>query len=146
MGLFDGFKQRGFDNFNEQQAIMAIVIAAIKADGHISSEEVQRLRAMCALSPIFASNSSDQDTANIQFADTMTDQLGAAAVAKAAAVLSPALRETAFAFATDMVLADGVLGPSEERFVDELAKKLELRENAAQAIVYGNVARNRNLS
>jgi uncharacterized tellurite resistance protein B-like protein len=146
MGLFDGFTQRAFDNFNEQQAIMAIVIAAIKADGHISSEEVQRLRAMCALSPIFASNSSDQDTANIQFADTMTDQLGDQAVAKAAAVLSPALRETAFAFATDMVLADGVLGPSEERFVDDLAKKLELRENAAQAIVYGNVARNRSLA
>ena len=146
MGLFDGFKQRTTESFNEQQAIMTIVIAAIKADGQISGEELQRLRGICALSPIFASNSADQDSANINFADMVTGQLGDQAVVKAAAALSPALRETAFVFASDMVLADGVLGTSEERFVEDLAKRLDIPENAAKAIIYANIARNRTLS
>lgn len=145
MGLFDGFKQRKLDSFNEQQAIMTIVVAAIKADGHVSQEEVQRLRGICILSPIFASNSPQQDEAIINFADTATEIFGDQAITKAAAALSPALRETAFAFASDMVLADGVLGPSEERFIEDLAKKLELRENVAQTIIYATMARNRTL-
>ena len=49
-------------------------------------------------------------------------------------------------FATDMVPADGVLGPSEERFVEDLARKLDVPENAAKAIIYANIARNRTLS
>ncbi|BCW93132.1 MAG: hypothetical protein KatS3mg007_1026 [Thermoanaerobaculum sp.] len=146
MGLFDGFKQRAMGSLNEQQAIMTIVVAAVKADESVSPEEIQRIKAMCVLSPIFASNSADQDIANIRFADTMIEQFGEEAIVRAAEALTPELRETAFAFACDMVLADGVLGPSEERFMTGLAQKLGLRDDSAQAIVYATIVRNRALS
>jgi hypothetical protein len=66
------------------------------------------------LNPLFATNSTEKANAVLRFADNTTDQLGEQAVALAAAVLPPALRETAFAYACDMVLADGIVTTDEE--------------------------------
>jgi uncharacterized tellurite resistance protein B-like protein len=108
--------------FNVQKAVMTIVIAAIKADGEISDDEVGRLRSMCARSPIFASNSKEEDDAVIAFADNVTTQLKADAISKAAAVLKPELRETAFAFACEVILADGIVGEAEDNFISMLGR------------------------
>ncbi len=122
---------------------MSIVVAAVKADGEVSDAEVRRLRAMCALSPLFERNTSEQDTAAMRFAGDLTQQLGDAAITKAAEVLSPELRETAFAFAVDMVLADGLLGRDEENFITGLAGQLGVTEGVARSIILTTLIRNR---
>lgn len=143
MGLFDAFRSATTPTFNSQQAIMTIVLAAVKADGQVSREEVMRVRAMCSLSPIFASNSSDQDVAVINFADNVTTQMGDQAIAKAVEALTPELRETAFAFACDMVLADGILAADEERFIANLADKCSISESVGKAVIMTTLVRNR---
>jgi creatinine amidohydrolase/Fe(II)-dependent formamide hydrolase-like protein len=106
MSLFDRFKTRPEPKFNTQKSMMTIVVAAIMADGKISDEEVVRLRSMCANSPVFSSNTRDEDDAVIGFAQNASEQLGIDAIRRAAEGLTPELRETAFAYATEMVLAD----------------------------------------
>lgn len=145
MGLFDSFRSEVTPNFNPQQAIMTIVIAAVMADGEVADEEVARIRSMCLLSPIFASNSHDQDLALIRHAINVNGQMGAQAVSGAAEVLTPELRETAFAFACDMVLADGLVGQSEEAFLNSLMSRLGISENAGRGLVWATLVRNRNL-
>ncbi|MGB7718485.1 MAG: tellurite resistance TerB family protein, partial [Bryobacteraceae bacterium] len=135
MKFFGGLKGVAEPTFNVQKAIMTIVIAAIKADGEVSEDEIRRLRSMCARSPIFASNSKEEDDVVINFADNVTTQLKEDAVAKAAATLKPELRETAFAFACEMVLADGIVGEAEDAFISMLAEKLGISEEIGSAVV-----------
>ena len=142
MGLFSGFKSAE-PKFNPQKAVMTIVVAAIKADGDVSDEEIRRLRSMCARSPIFASNSKEEDDEVISFADTITTQLKAAAIEKAAATLKPELRETAFAFACEMVLSDGIVGDAEDTFISKLAQSLGISEDIGRAVVTATVIRMR---
>ena len=143
MGLFDGFKTKTQPTFNTQKAIMTIVIAAIKADGSVSEEEVGRLRSMCVRSPIFSTNSKDQDEAVIDFALNVSDQLGMEAVKKAALVLTPDLKETAFAFAVEMILADGMVGDKEEAFISQLAGMLDVSEELGKAVILVTMIRAR---
>ena len=67
-------------------------------------------------------------TPSLAFADTVTTQLKADAVSKAAAVLKPELRETAFAFACEVILADGIVGEDEDNFISMLAEELGSRK------------------
>ena len=142
MGFFSGLKV-STPTFNVQRAVMTIVVAAIKADGEVSEDEVIRLRSMCARSPIFAANSKEEDDAVIGFADNVTTQLKSDAIVKAAAALKPELRETAFAFACEMVLADGMVGDAEERFISSLGATLGVSQELGSAIVQATVVRMR---
>ncbi|HVT87726.1 MAG TPA: tellurite resistance TerB family protein [Tepidisphaeraceae bacterium] len=142
MGFFSGLKTSE-PSFNVQRAIMTIIIAAIKADGEVSDDEVIRLRSMCARSPIFASNSKEEDDAVIGWADNVTTQLKADAIRKAAAALKSPLRETAFAFACEMVLADGMVGDAEEKFISMLGETLGISQELGSAVVQVTIVRMR---
>ena len=146
MGFFDSFKGQVEPQFDAQKAIMTIVVSAVKADGDVSDEEFGRIRSMCVRSPIFAQNSKDEDDRVILFADNVTRQLGPAALEKAAAALKPELRETAFAFACDMILADGIVGPEEDAFISRLADTLGISGNIGQLLVHATIIRNRSLN
>lgn len=143
MGLFDAFKSKAEPAFNTQKSVMTIVIAALLADGDASDEEVGRLRSMCARSPIFASNSKEEDDAVIGFALNVHKQLGFECVKKAAANLKPELRETAFAFATEIVLADGIVGDDEEKFIGALAETLGIPDDLGRAVIGVTLIRGR---
>ena len=145
MKFFSGLKGTIEPVFNPQKAIMTIVIAAVKADGEVSGEEIGRLRSMCARSPVFVSNSKEEDDAVISFADNVTTQLKADAIVKAAAALKQDLRETAFAFACEVILADGVVGEDEDTFISMLAEKLEIAEEIGRAVVTATIIRMRGL-
>lgn len=143
MGLFDALRSETQPAFNIQRAIMTIVVEAISIDGNVSEEEMGRLRSMCARSPIFASNSTEEDDALIDFAINVLDQLGDNAIVHAAGALKAPLRETAFAFATEMVLADGMVGEKEEAFISKLAKTLAINEDLARGVIQVTLIRAR---
>ena len=143
MGIFDSFKTTTSPKFNVQQAIMTVIIAAVKADGEVSDQEVARLRAICGLSPIFAGNTNEQDLAVISFASNITTQLKEEAVKIALDTISPELKETAFVFAADMVLADGLLGDAEEEFLSDLANKAGINDDLGRSIIMMTLIRNR---
>ena len=142
MGLFDS-KTKVEPQFNAQKGVMTIVIAAIAADGQASDAELSRMRSMCARSPIFSSNSKEEDDAVVDFALNVWQQLGEDAIKKAAAALKPELRETAFAFATEMIMADGIVGGEEEVFLNKLLQTLGLTEELGRAVIQVTMIRAR---
>jgi uncharacterized tellurite resistance protein B-like protein len=142
MSFLDRLRQVGEPTFDKQRAVMTIVTAAILADGEVSDDEVRRLRGMCALSPIFSHNSGDQDTEVIKFAVSVNGQSGERALGMAAASLSQTLRQTAFAFSCDMLLADGVVNEGEKQFIAGLAKTLGIDEATADAVILTTLIRN----
>lgn len=135
MGLFDAFRASAEPEFDTQRAVMTIVISALLADGEADDEEVAGMRAMCARSPIFSGNSREEDDRVIDFALRTMRRLGGEAVPKAASALPPPLRETAFAFAVEIVLADDAVGPQEEAFIDQLARLLGIGDKLAQSVI-----------
>ena len=146
MGLFDKLRSSTEMQFNDQQAVMAIVIAAIAADGDVEDDEIRRMNIMCSLSPLFASNTSQEDDRVIDHcvrAFKQTNWDTDAVATKAASSLSPSLRETAFAFAADMTLADGMVTSSEESFLLGLADKLSVPSDLVDSIVNVTIIRNR---
>jgi len=142
MGFFSGLKASK-PTFNVQRAVMTIVVAAVKADGKVSADEITRLRSICARSPIFAANAKEEDDAVIGWADNVTTHLKAEAISAAAAALKPELRETAFSFACEIVLADGIAGDDEEKFISMLGKELGITEQLGSAIVQTTIIRMR---
>lgn len=144
MGLFDGLKNKTQPQFNTQKAVMTIVVSAVAADGNASDEEISRLRSMCARSPVFSANTREQDDAVIDFAVNVISQMDTASLLNAAAgALTPELKETAFAFAVEMVLADGMVGADEEAFISQLADALGIDEDLGRAVIQVTLIRAR---
>jgi tellurite resistance protein len=145
MGLFSKALGGGTSNFvwTTQHAVMVVVISAICADGSVSDVEVGRLRSMLARSPIYCDNSTAEDDRLIDFALDQQRQNGDRALAEAAAALDQPLRETAFAFACEMLFADGSIGPDEEQFIDKLCSVLAIDANVADAVALATVIRMR---
>lgn len=145
MGFFDKLRSAGNaePTFTPQSAVMTIVIAAIKADGAVSRDERLRLSSICSGTQLFSSNSSNEDDAVIDFADNVTAQFGDESIDRAAKALKQELRETAFALAADMVLADGMVSSTEERYLASLAQRLNISEHVINVIVEATVIRNR---
>lgn len=143
MGLFDGLKSKESPTFDPQKSIMTIVFAAVAVDGNVSDEEVGYVRSMCARSPIFAKNTKAEDDALIDFADNVIQQLGNDALSVAAEALSPELKQTAFAYAAEIVLADGMVGESEEAFITHLSDILDVDGDLAKTIINVTLIRQR---
>jgi tellurite resistance protein len=136
MGLFDGLRGKNTASLDLATAVMVPAVAAMLSDGSIEDEEVSQIRAICLLSPLFRENSRDEDTDLILKAIKLVESHGAEDMCmRAAATLSPALRETAFAFATAMVMSDGHVGRKEEAVVDNLVQWLSLSQDRASAIL-----------
>ena len=135
MGLFDKVKSEITPAFDPQKAIMTIVLSSIAADGNVDDGEISKLRLMCARSPVFASNTTDEDNDVIDFALKQITQNSSACLNQAAEALTPDLRETAFAFAVEMVMSDGMVGDDENAFITNLVGILGIAEDVALAII-----------
>lgn len=137
MSLYDKLKSRGAEEtMDVAMAVMAPIVAAMLADGKVEEEEVLHVETICATSPIFERNSSTQNQRLILQVTRMIEDRGPESVCKrAAAVLSPALRETAFVHAGKIVFSDGYVGELERQTIDRLTDWLELEPQRAAVIM-----------
>lgn len=137
MGLFSGLRGKGVDqSLDVSTAVMAPVVCAMLADGNVDDDEIRQIRSLWVWSPIYARNSAEQDEEIILRALHFVDENGAEAVCRrAATVLSPGLRETAFIFATRVVFADGFIGAKEQEAISAIAGWLEIDERRARTMV-----------
>lgn len=119
-----------------ETALMIPTVSAILADGAIEDREITQVMALCLQNPIFSDNSEEEDAEIIMLATRLVQKDGDETMCKnAAAVLPPALRETAFAFAVAIVSSDGHIDQSEEALIDRLVDWLSIDPVRAQNIV-----------
>jgi tellurite resistance protein len=118
------------------QALIAVMIASMEANGHTSPEEAQRAHHMIWSMRRFRQRDGEDVDELIDIVRERMEQSGIDAVLEQAVGMLPArLRQSAFAVATDLLLADAVLQRSERRFLLGLAKGLGLPPKLAQEIL-----------
>jgi len=116
------------------EALLAFLIAAMNANGHVTAEEAARAHNLIWSMRRFRRKSGETVGRGIERMRTLVEERGAWPVLEAGARGIPSrLRPAAFAVAADLVVADGRIDPSERRFLDRLAADLRLdRKTAGQ--------------
>jgi len=146
MSLFDDVLEDGsFDEqpFGPQEGFAGVMLGASACDGHIADEEVQSLTTILHRMKLYSR------VAPNQFGSMMDRLLGTLKrggpeklMQQSIPAVPPELRETAFANAVDIVLADGIVEPDEKEFIDKLSGQLEMEEKRAKAIIKVMVYKN----
>jgi tellurite resistance protein len=106
-------------------AVMAVAILAVSSDGKLKDKEINNIKGVLASSPLFDKVKDAGDYMGC-IASAIADKGRAAVLERAAELLTPSLRETAYAWAVYMVASDRkVVGP-EHKFLGTLRKALGL--------------------
>jgi hypothetical protein len=146
MGLFDNLfgGVAGEQQFGPQEGFAGVLLCASACDGHIADEEVSSLVTTLARMKLY------QNMTGQRFNSMMDKLLGVLKrggpeklLEKVVPVLPPELRETAFANACDIVLADGVVEDAEKEFINKLMSQLGIAGDRALTIVDVMIVKNR---
>ncbi len=139
MGLFDKMRSAsGAETLSEltaAEAFAAIALAAVASDGYLSEEEAQSIPFILSRMKLYDGYSDDQMRRLFdQLLATLQKEGVSALFASVKASLNEELRQTAFAIAADLVLADGVFADEEKQFLTELETALEISSELSQKI------------
>ncbi len=128
----------------EAEAMAAIALAAIASDGYLSEEETRTMSSSLSRMKLFQ-DYSDEAMRKLfeKLLNILRNQGVDTLLASAPGILPPELRDTAFAMAADLVLADSVETDDEEAFLEKLRSSLEVAEDLAQKIVEVMLIKNR---
>jgi len=116
------------------QALMAISVLAVMVDKDLSEPDKQTL--FSHLIRLFSSYSSEEFKSLFQGVFSLLKKYSTSEVFTAAKkTLTPSLRQTAFAIATDLVLADGWMSPGERNLLFQLWHSLEIPDHIGEKIL-----------
>lgn len=118
------------------EALVGIALCAAYADGSLGADESEALSEELASLPPLRRESEAAIRAAMQKADRVLSKEGEAGlVARAAAALTPPLRETAFCLGADLVLADEEIAAEERAFIERLRRGLGVDPALAERIL-----------
>lgn len=118
------------------QSVIAVLIAAMDANQHVSAEEAARAHHIIWSMRRFRRRRGEAVDRLIESVRDRIKEHGIAAVLEQAVRVIPArLRPAAFAVAIDLMLADTTLERAERRFVTRLATALKVRGGLADDIL-----------
>ncbi|PLZ12136.1 tellurite resistance TerB family protein [Fischerella thermalis] len=147
MGLFDkmfGTQSQVEDAFSPAEAFAAITLAATASDGYLSEEEARAISSTLSRMRLFRSYSNDVMIRMFDKLLAILRREGIDVLFNAAKESLPGdLREAAFAVATDLVLADGVVSQEERDFLNDLYQALGISSDIATQIVQVMLIKNR---
>lgn len=121
------------EHIETAKALMTVALMAADADGRLKRRELERLRMLAAEHPAFRELASVDLFIHDRAQELRADG-GEAAIARAAAVLSPRMRETAYAIAVELAIADGGTHPGEHALLTRLGKAFNIPGPLARKI------------
>lgn len=126
------------------QAVIAVLIAAMEANRHVSAEEAERAHHIIWFMRRFRRKSGQTVGQLIETVRERMENDGVAAVLEQAVrTVPPHLRPSVFASAIDLMLADTTLQREERRFVTRLAGELKVPQPLARDILRVLLIKNR---
>ena len=144
MGLFDKVLGGSTDKLTEAEGMAGIALAAIASDGMITEEEAAGLGTTLSRMKLY-SGMSNRDVnkvfeklikvARSEGVDRLID-LSSSAV-------GAGLKQTAFAVAADLLMADGDVPPTEKKFLEKIQHSLGVTDDVALKIVEVMAIKNR---
>ena len=136
MGLFDKVLGSSTDKLTEAEGVAGIALAAIASDGMITEEEAAGLGTTLSRMKLYA-GMSNRDVNKIF--EKLIKVARAEGVDKLLELSSGAVRaelkQTAFAVAADLLMADGHVAPEEKRFLEKIQRSLGVGDDVALKIV-----------
>jgi uncharacterized tellurite resistance protein B-like protein len=135
--LFKGLQGKGLsDKLDVPSAVMLPMVAMMWADDEKHQAESRLIHVICDLSPIFANYTRPQIDDLVDRSEAIFhDKKAEAACRLAAGALSYPLRQTAYAFAVQVLFADEKVVGAEQERASKLAEWLELEPQLARDIV-----------
>ena len=136
---------RSATGLSTDEALIALLIGAMEANGHVSAEEAARAHHIIWSTRRFRRRAGEKVDKLIEHAKALAGRVGTDDLIAAAAASIPSdLQEPAFALAADLVLVDGKMEPAERRFlvalghalgisparVDEIAAVMQIKNSA----------------
>ncbi len=146
MGLFDKIigGSAGDRPLTVEESFAAVLLVAVAADGHVSDEEKREFGSIVNRVRLYRAVNGDQFAAMMDKLHGLLRREGPEKlVARAAETLPPELRETGFALAADLVLADGSVETEEKELLELLQRQLGLDDGTALRIVEVLLIKNR---
>lgn len=146
MGIFDNLfgSKRGGTALSEAEAFAGIMLAAATCDRHLADEEAVTLAATVRRMTLFAGVTDAQWRSMANNLTRILRREGLdALLAQCAAGLPDDLRESAFANAADLVLADGIVEDEEKEFLDKLQQALGIDGDTALTVAEVMIIKNR---
>jgi hypothetical protein len=138
MSLFDraSGSQGGVQNaLTVAEAFAVIALIAVAPDGNPSQKQLSDIYRTLSNLKVLNRQSKDDMQSMFEELSGIIRHEGVNSLFDAAKdSMEEDLRETAFAIATDLVLADGIL-PGEEDFLTELYQALRIRSEVGQKII-----------
>lgn len=147
MGLLDavlGTESQTQTALNPAEAFAVIVLVATASDGYLSVEQANSITFVLSRMKLFKSyphemmNKLFEKILGILQGDGFNTLFNAAKDS-----LSQDLREAAFAVATDLVLAEGIVAEEEKNFLNDLYQALGISREIAVQIVQVILIKNR---
>ncbi len=146
MGLFDSLfgGNEGGKAVTKHEAFTGILLAAAAADGHIADEEARGLWTIIGRMKLFSNFTPDKFNRMMDVLLKILKKGGPELlIEKCVPQVPDELRETVFANACDLVLADGVVEDEERELIEKLQNELEIPGDEAMDIVRVMVVKNR---
>ncbi|MGB3533037.1 MAG: tellurite resistance TerB family protein [Microcoleaceae cyanobacterium] len=126
------------------EAFAAIALTAVAADGYVTGSETQIINTTLSRMQLFSEYSEEEKRSMIDRLFCQIQQQGYDTLMTAAIAQLPGnLKETVFAIATDITLADGELSEEEENLLNALYSSLEISEEMATKIIDVMLIKNR---
>ncbi|MEH2202864.1 MAG: tellurite resistance TerB family protein [Nostoc sp.] len=147
MGLFDavlGTDSQTQAALNPAEAFAVIILTATASDGYLSVEQANSIISVLSRMKLFKSYPNEMMKRLFDRILGILQGDGFNALFNAAKdSLSQELRETAFAVATDLVLAEGIIPEEEKNFLNDLYQALGVSSEIAIQIVEVILIKNR---
>jgi tellurite resistance protein len=139
MGLFDkikGTKEAEPTKLTKEESFAAIILAAVAADGVITEEEANGLVIGMVRMKLYAGYNGNQLGSILNKLVGVIKKQGIdGLINQAKESLPQEMRETAFAVATDLALADGEIANQEKDILTKIQQALGIPEDKAVNII-----------
>ncbi len=146
MGLFSNLRKAPDQNTGQSagqvnaqeetaRAVLAIPLMVAASDGEITTPETMQISNMCSFSPVFlAIGGKRTSDLGVEIVEEIKARGMNDVFQRAAAALSPKLRETAMCFAIRTALADGVLEDNEKKMLVTMGESMGIPQETFMKI------------
>jgi tellurite resistance protein len=145
MGLFDKFGSKEEKaKLSKEEAFAAVSLVSVAADGVITEEEARGLFVQLYRMKMFSGYSDNQMSSMLNKLINIIKKQGLEAlVIMSKESLPENLKDTAFAVATDLALADGEIAEEEKKLLTKIQQSLGIPEEEAVKIIEVMMIKNR---
>jgi hypothetical protein len=126
---------KSYKNFTLQDSLIAVAVYAAQIDPNESSKDIKRIEDLARKNALFRENPEALRARINKFVNSMGIGNPLDTVKRAANSLTPKYRETAFKWATQLILAKKKISEEQNEILEDLKIKLSIDSRVAKKLI-----------